>query len=316
MEPYLILALLLLVSLYLNGDFLSDFLRPQRSGLNINRQTELIEFLTQHKKREKNYANPPEEFKEFGRAVQGEITGDVGVVRYVFPLVGHHEVEFSCTLTPQEVSQEVDAFGATSDCVVKKSEDTLGVNTQAGAEYLRRELPKGGFTYGDEPFGIDYNYLVRKTGSIGKAIAATILRELQQRSLDSRENRVRAAANFVQFIPYGQPNFDTEHHMYLGMAVPHESVVLSFSDCDSKSVLLAAILVHLVDYRDLVLVHCTSGGEHMILGVAGMEMIACNQVSYNGRRHLLIETTTPVGLDHPFVDNIVIHQYYPLKETA
>ena len=125
-----------------------------------------------------------------------------------------------------------------------------------------------------------------------------IKNELEKKGKDSYENRIRAALNFVQFIPYGVPEFDHETDVYWGLALPHESLAISYSDCDSKSVLLATILVNLIRPENIILVGChmKDMGAHMIAGVAGFNYPG-EYHHYNGKDFLLIETTTPHPLE-------------------
>jgi hypothetical protein len=104
--------------------------------------------------------------------------------------------------------------------------------------------------------------------------------------------------NFVQFIPYGVPEFDHDQDIYWGLALPHESLAISYSDCDSKSVLFATILVHLIRPENIIMVGCVMKdmGAHMIAGVAGFNYPG-EYVSHNGKDFLLIETTTPHPLE-------------------
>jgi hypothetical protein len=313
MEFYLIVVLILLVSLYLNGNFLQEFFSPAPPKFAPDKQIALMEFLAQHSHREKNYAFPPNEYQVFGRAVEGKIAGDVGEILYTFPLVDHHEVEFSCTLAPAEVSYVIDQFGASSDCLRQVEKDRYQVNPSASPEYLKRELNKGGFRLDEGGLEVDYNRLAQWSAGFGKTIADLILAELQNVGKDTYQNRVSAATNFVQFIPYGQPHFDKGKDVYMGVGLPHESVVLSYSDCDSKSLLLASILVNLISYENIVFALCITSGPHMILGVAGMPN-PNNRVKYGDKQYVMIETTVPMGLDEPFLDNVQFTKFIPLTD--
>jgi hypothetical protein len=120
---------------------------------------------------------------------------------------------------------------------------------------------------------------------------------LYKNNLDSYVNRIIAALNFVQFIPYGVPDFD-DKYVYFGLALPQESVAISFSDCDSKSTLLAGILKNLIDVENIILVTCMfDGGAHMILGISDLPFEGPS-VNYKGKDYFLVETTTPIPLEH------------------
>jgi hypothetical protein len=108
--------------------------------------------------------------------------------------------------------------------------------------------------------------------------------------------------NFVQFIPYGQPNFDHQDFSYFGVSLPPESLVLNYSDCDSKSLLFATILSHLIDEKNIVLVLCNVTSKedkperHMMVGVKGLGISGGRTVVFNRSDFLLLETTQPSAI--------------------
>jgi hypothetical protein len=119
---------------------------------------------------------------------------------------------------------------------------------------------------------------------------------------DSYFNRVQAALNFVQFLPYGLPEFDTKEWSYFGISTPPESFILGYSDCDSKSIFFASILAELIPIEHVILINCTvnsanesSTGEHMMVAVSGLE-IPGEMIDCDGKKYLLIESTTPIGI--------------------
>jgi hypothetical protein len=75
-------------------------------------------------------------------------------------------------------------------------------------------------------------------------------------------------------------------------------LAISYSDCDSKSVLFAGILHHLISEQNIILVGCTiEEGGHMIAGVAGIYFTG-QYFPHQGKDYLLIETTTPIALEN------------------
>ena len=264
-EIYVYIIILLLTVFALNSNFsFGGSLSTTVSEKNLM----IVEHLTQFSSRKKNYRKTPESYSSNGYLINGEIVADAAYLEYKFPLIDSAESVFKIKLFAQNTSSVVSQYG--SEHVVSTSNGTV----------------------------IDYNHVVKISHELGNPIAMFIKNELEKKGKDSYENRIRAALNFVQFIPYGVPEFDHESDVYWGLALPHESLAISYSDCDSKSVLLATILVNLIRPENIILVGChmKDMGAHMIAGVAGFNYPG-EYHHYNGKEFLLIETTTPHPLE-------------------
>lgn len=259
----------------------------------------VVEHLTQHVSKKKNYRTPPENYRSNGYLITGEINGDSAYLEYKFPLIDGSESMFKIKLNTYNTSSVVNQFGVTSDCFFPANKDSYQLAT-TDESYLRANMNKDGFYFiaaEEGKFGIDFDHVIKISSELGNQIAQHLKIELENSSKDSYENRVRAALNFVQFIPYGVPDFDHNPDGYFGLALPHESLAISYSDCDSKSVLFASILVHLINPENIILVSCKiQEGAHMIAGVAGFNYPGEYQ-HVNGKDYLLIETTTPHPLE-------------------
>jgi hypothetical protein len=125
-------------------------------------------------------------------------------------------------------------------------------------------------------------------------------RGLVSNNQDNYFNRVQASLNFVQFLPYGLPEFDTDEWYYFGISTPPESFILGYSDCDSKSVFFASILSQLIPIENIILVTCTvnsgneaSNGEHMMVAVSDLG-IEGESLTFKDKKYLLLETTRPM----------------------
>ncbi len=264
-EIYVYIIILLLTVFALNSNFsFGGSLSTTVSEKNLM----IVEHLTQFSSRKKNYRKTPEKYSSNGYLINGEIVADAAYLEYKFPLIDSAESVFKIKLFAQNTSSVVSQYG--SEHVVSSSNGTV----------------------------IDYNHVLKISHELGNPIAIFIKNELEKKGKDSYENRIRAALNFVQFIPYGIPNFDHENDVYWELALPHESIAISYSDCDSKSVLLATILVNLIRPENIILVLCQvkDMGAHMIAGVAGFNYPG-EYHHYNGKDFLLIETTTPHPLE-------------------
>lgn len=274
-ENLIVSFLLLGVTFYLSANRNSK--KNKKFDFDEENSNSLIEFLTQHKTVEKNYSNSPEQFTPHGYwRVKGEITGDVAVLNYTFPLINKVEHEFVTTFDPEKVSTIVSQF----------------VHEGGG-------LP-------------DFKKLVLQSQELGAEIADSILKVLELKNNDTYFNRVQATLNFVQFIPYGIPNFDHGNYLYGGVSIPHESLILSYSDCDSKSILFATILMNLIDKKNIVLIVCnmSSNSGHMVVGVSGLNSGSGVEVEYNNKNFLVLETTSPVKIGTPI--QIEVNEIIPL----
>jgi hypothetical protein len=264
-EIHIYIIILIITVLALN----SNFSFGKKLSTSVSEQNLMVvEHLTQFSTRHKNYRKAPESYASNGYLINGEIVGDAAYLEYKFPLIDSAESLFKIKLYAQNTSSVVSQYGTG--------------NILATA--------KGAI--------IDYNHVIKISQELGNPIAMFIKNELEKKGKDSYENRIRAALNFVQFIPYGVPEFDHSGDVYWGLALPHESLAISYSDCDSKSVLLATILVHLVRPENIIMVACDMKGmgAHMIAGVAGFNYPG-EYVKSNGKNFLLIETTTPHPLE-------------------
>ncbi len=318
-ELFAILGLSLIVSFYLafNGSFnllgagssTNDPNAPDRTGSNnvpssIQNNLLLIEHLTQHLQTfRKNYRNGPENYNEFGYKVDGSINanGQDVDLSYTYPIIGGQSVTFSVCLNPTEVSQVIDGYGGTEDGRVLKGIEITSNSGQATAE-------------------TNYPYVVDLSNQFAAKIAAHIVENLQQLGKDDYVSRVLAAKNFVQHLPYGVPKFEIAPFQYIELALPYESFVLSYSDCDSKSVFMAAILKEMIDVENIVLVSCQvqdpnvpgEMGGHMFIGVAGMPFRKSSTAEYKGKTYHFIETTTPHIPDGHPMNDISDLEFYPL----
>ncbi len=236
------------------------------NSFDFDQQHSLIEFLTQHKTVSKNYSSLPQQFISHGKwNVYGEINGDVATLNYTFPLINKDEHEYVTNLHPKDVSSTVSSF----------------VHSGSG-------FP-------------NHKQIVLQSQELGKEISDSILKALQLKNNDTYFNRVQAALNFVQYIPYGIPDFDTNTHSYGGVSMPHESIILSYSDCDSKSMLFSSIIMNLISRENIVMIICNLSSDtgHMVVGVSGLDHQNGVAVEYNNKSFLVLETTAPTKIGVP-----------------
>lgn len=265
----------------------------------------IIEFLTQYIQRvEKDYNIPPKGLSTSRYNVTGSIINDThAAMSYQFPLVKGKVSNIKIDLKPQSVSALVDSFGLSSPYV---SEIEGGINyaiPKADTDefnQFQRELSAGNWIIEDGELNVDYKNLVRIHQSFCSEISNHIVKELKDFKSDTYFNRVQAVLNFVQHIPYGQPLFNKNNFNFFGLALPPESFILNYSDCDSKSIFFASILSNLISHDNIVLVRCITAEPHMMVAVKGLNIFTGQHVECDGDDFLLLETTTPcvIGEKH------------------
>lgn len=281
--------------------FLNNHINFERQNTQDHQDTKImvIEHLTRLSSKPKNYRREPENFQEFGYEVKGIIEDQMVRLNYRFPLIDDKEVEFKIALDARNTSSTINQFGGHISCFAPVDSSSVQLAT-SNRNYLKNGLNKDGFYFKDfDDWGLDYNHVINISEDLCMRVAHFIVASLQDRGEDSYYNRVKASLSFVQYIPYGVPNFDKGDFTYFGLALPHESIGISYSDCDSKSALMAGILKNMIATENIILIICTmDGGGHMITGVAGLN-VGGKTISYNNKEYTLLETTVPnpIGYD-------------------
>lgn len=287
-EVYILI--LIITVIIINSNFSLNLIPKQDDNLLF------IEYLAQFSSKQRNYRKSVENYQSFGYFVNGEIKDGYGMVTYKFPLIEKKESIFWLKFDPKIFSDTLSKFGVSRSYfseINSKGYTTL----ESDETLLKEQLNNNGFYFKNNgDWGLDYKFLISISAEINTSIARFLANELYKNNIDSYVNRIIASLNFVQFIPYGVPVFD-DQYVYFGLALPQESVAISFSDCDSKSTLLAGILKNLIDVENIILVTCISdGGPHMIIGISDLPFEGPS-VNYKGKNYLLVETTTPIPLD-------------------
>ena len=285
-----------MVVLYLNTSFKINTYTFLKQGVD---NLLIIEQLTAKASKPKNYRTAPGSYASYGYIVQGSMLSEKATFRYAFPFPNKGNVTFQTEISTSEMSELVSGFGVHNSCFAPITDGYYALQT-TDEQYLQEHMNRDGFFYRSNQtydYGVDYNEIIRLSVNLSKEIATFIVQELG--SNDSYDNRVMAALNFVQFLPYGQPNFNAGEHSYFGVSMPHESFVISYCDCDSKSVLFCGILQELIENapENIIMVYCTMEEvHHMIVGVHGLNFPGRTHL-HNGKSYLLLETTSPISLE-------------------
>jgi hypothetical protein len=291
---YIILTILVVGFLNINMGWARS--QPQISKENLL----IVERLAARASKQKDYRRKPENYTSFGYNIRGHMEQETATMEYRFPLLDGKESRFAFQMETLSFSSTINQFGVHTSCFGLHDNDTFSLKT-TDENYLLEHMNKDGFffrSFNEGEYGLDYNHVIDISSDLCSKVAHFIALELQNRNRDSYINRVQAVLNFVQYIPYGIPNFDCNEDCYFGLALPHESVAISYSDCDSKSALFAGILRQLITHKNIVLVSCQIEKEnHMVVGVSDLPF-AGQSVAHNGKEFLLLETTTPIPINN------------------
>jgi len=298
---YYYLFFIILLIIYLTGFF--DSYQKVDLNYNIENINALINYLTQHKTKTKDYSRPPGNYAAYNSRIPvGQRVGDKVQFQYEFPLIKSKTAVFNTYLHPLETSYQVDLYGLPKELIIK-NKDGFNLNSAISENEFSNHMNQFGWFFNSPTdFGVDYKKIVYSYIPFTKPISKLIFDQLTELGEDNYYNRVQAALNFVQFLPYGLPEFDTADWYYFGIATPPESFILGYSDCDSKSIFFAAILSELIPLENIILINCTvnssneaSSGEHMMVAVSELQ-IQGEMVAHNDKNYLLLETTTPIAI--------------------
>jgi hypothetical protein len=301
-------SIILIVSIFLTPGFArSGEDNKDDSYMNSSNSISAIRFLTSQTKRvSKNYENPPLEFQRSSYNIESYIRDDQVFLIYPFPLIDKEKSVLMLQLSPLRISLIVDKFGVEAQ-VFRNNNNNNNNDTEIVLPSDNNELKRlsedfyeGSILLDDiGNLEIDYPRIVSYSYEFAHPIAIHIINELKRIGKDGYFQRVQSTLNFVQFISYGQPEFDHNNFYFHGLALPPESLVLNYSDCDSKSVLFASILSHLIDEKNIILILCDVAHEnedvesHMMVGVKGLGISHGQVIEFNNDVFHLLETTSP-----------------------
>jgi len=261
---------------------------------------------------QKNYRSTPQKFISFGHfteLVKNEANGSVNLsYTYALPFKGQ-KATFKQTFSVGETSRILDSYGL----------DRLQTHTP-GFRSNSQNLTKLDF---------DYPYIVHLLSDSSKAIACHIQYTLKAIAKTDFIHTVETVRFFVNHLPYGIPDFSAvdlapgpdvkiqKRFDFGELALTPEILVLSYGDCDSKSILMAGILSELIGKQNIALVACLAAepsnpggyGPHMMVGVAGLPYKKTTRVSDGDTEYHLLEATCPYpNADVPFVvKEVVVH---------
>ena len=186
-------------------------------------------------------------------------------------------------------------------------------------------LAKHGVLVDDSTIRADFVWLVAQTAPHLRPLAQAVIEEWARSmpapkssatprpgNIVRADSAIEALTSFVQrAVPYESIPSKMGDFERCGVRTPGPTLKRG-ADCDSKALLLAAMIRSVNDRVPLVLVSLTVAGRpHMLLGV-GVPARDCDAIlDYRGRRYVLIEVTSAlgVGLMAPDYNEAVLEHY-------
>ncbi|NNE42931.1 MAG: hypothetical protein HKN12_01870 [Gemmatimonadetes bacterium] len=147
-------------------------------------------------------------------------------------------------------------------------------------------------------FAPDYRWIIEQGRWNVRNVARELAEAFRNTGLRSQRDFLRLTSSFVQSIEYSIPEAvrhtsTGEAVNTFGIATPIEVLRNKWGDCDSKSLLFAALLRNTSRQRVVFLI----GNDHLFVGVRGVPRRGDHYVERSGVRYILIELTDrwPIG---------------------
>lgn len=221
--------------------------------------------------------------------------GDTAVVRQ-----GSSMQKLSCriTLDSRDIDIAIDRFG------IPRTWTSISYTSQKDLEEKRRNLHDKASLHGikmmdtGNQFVIDYAWVINESTRELRD-AAKIIRSTARRSgYRSKRELVGAFASFVQSLEYRIPpdnriNDEGEEILTVGAMMPLETLSKQWGDCDSKSLLFAA-LVRSIDLIDVTFIVME---DHLFAAVQLVPFKNDHKIRHKASEWVLVELTDawPIG---------------------
>ena len=160
-------------------------------------------------------------------------------------------------------------------------------NLQRNKEILKNGL----FKNINNKLELDYDAVVSFYKPYCKDIADYLIELLNTKDIDNTLNRIEIAMKFIQDIPYAIPRKNRKIYKN-GCLAPVEVLIEGYGDCDSKTLLFASILSHMIPSENILFV---KGSNHVLTAVYYDDTILknTNYFKYIRRKYYICETAGP-----------------------
>jgi hypothetical protein len=236
--------------------------------------------------------------------------GDTAIIQQ-----GSSMQELACKvkLENPDVEFAINAFG------VPKSWTTFSYQNEEELAKKQEELSKKASAHGikmlekGNKFSVDYDWVVNHSANPIYSVAKTIRSAARKKGYRSTRELIGAFASFVQSLEYRIPpnnrtNDEGEEILTAGAMMPLETLSNGWGDCDSKSMLFAALVksINLADVCFIVM------DEHLFAGVKIRPSQDDQTIRFNNKEWVLLELTDawPIGRVPANHLNAVIHGKY------
>jgi hypothetical protein len=221
--------------------------------------------------------------------------GDTAVVKHGSVM---QELVCKIKIDPEEVKRAMDSFG------IPKSWTTFTYTNEKELAQKQQQLHNKAKSHGismlqeGNKFTVDYNWVTRQNKQALTKVAKRIRSTARRNGYRSKRDLIGAFASFVQFMPYRVPddfkiNNLGEKILTAGAMMPLETLANGWGDCDSKSLLFAALVqnIGLVDVSFIVM------EEHLFAAVQLRPEQNDRSIRYKNKDWVLIELTDswPIG---------------------
>lgn len=221
--------------------------------------------------------------------------GDTAVIRQ-----GSSMQELSCKimLDSQDIEAAIEQFGVPRSWTSLKYTDAKDLEEKQQALQNKASLHGIKMMKDGNQFAVDYTWVIRESTQDLRDVAKVIRSTARRQGYRSRRELVGAFAAFVQSIPYRIPsdsriNDGGEEILTAGAMMPIETLSKQWGDCDSKSMLFAALVrsINLVNVSFIVL------EDHLFAAVQLAPTKEDHSINHDGDKWVLIELTDawPIG---------------------
>ena len=217
--------------------------------------------------------------------IETNIVGKDYVIEYLFKDHFNDIHDISFRFDKQTIDHIISQFG-----IPYSMFDRYEVNDENLRKH-KRILKDGLFKQTDNKLELDYDAVVSFYKPYCKVIADELIRLLKIQNKDNTLNRIEMAMKFIQDIPYAIPRKNRKIYKN-GCLAPLEVLVKGYGDCDSKTLLFASILTHMIDSDRIIFI---KGDKHVLTAIHYDEktLRKSDFFRYNGKKHYICETAGP-----------------------
>lgn len=179
-----------------------------------------------------------------------------------------------------------------SDPIINKQlSDELNSLISARQSYYLQQMYYSQFHFTDGQVGIIPDHVRIALDSLADLTPIAAAIQQQHPNLSPRE-MVQYISNWLQQIPY-QNLSDRKHSSGISFNVPLKLLAENQGDCDSKAVLLAALLKLILPELKLAIVYLPN---HAMLAIAIKPLATDSTTNINGQPYVLVDATGPALL--------------------